>query len=103
MTADDDVPRTNKSLQDEPIVGFPANAIGVQTVIEPEHGRWVVYLEVAFWDTGRATGRAVDADDPISTVRRRISDYPSKQQAEVAASWIERGADRDLFSPPTGF
>lgn len=79
----------------EPIRGFPDAALGAVTHIEPEHGRWTVYMDVTFWDTG-------DAAEPLQTERRRIADYATRQQAEVAARWMERGADRELRRPPSG-
>jgi hypothetical protein len=60
--------------------------IGVTTLIGCEQGRWVVYLEVAFPDHVR---------------RHRIRDYPTEQQARVAAEQYRRAALRDA-PPPTG-
>jgi hypothetical protein len=66
--------------------GSPDEPIGVTTLIGYEHGRWVVYLEVAF---------------PGEVRRHRIRDYPSEQQARVAAEQYRRAALRDA-PPPTG-
>ncbi len=71
------------------------NAVYAQTIIEQEKGRWVVYLEVGFWEPNEV--------DNLQTVRRRIQDYPKKRLAEIAANWIERAAKKDLRYPPTGF
>lgn len=62
-------------------------AIAAKAVIEHEQGRWVVYLELGFSQPG---------SESIHVERRRIADYPSPERASVAASWIERTADRDL-------
>lgn len=66
------------------------SSLGVHTEITHEEGRWVVHLCSTFW--------AVHLDPPLETIRRRIADYPSRRQAEVAARWMERAADRQL--PP---
>lgn len=76
--------------------GFPTeNAVWVATSVEPEQGRWVVYLEVGFWEP--------NAVDNVQTVRHRIQDYPKQRLAEIAAGWIERAAKKDLKQPPLGF
>jgi hypothetical protein len=62
-------------------------AIAAKAVVEEEQGRWVVYLELGFSSPGSGE---------IRTERRRITDYPSRERARVAASWIERTADRDF-------
>ncbi len=62
-------------------------AIAAKAVVEPEQGRWVVYLELGFSSPGSAE---------IRTERRRIADYPTQERARVAAGWIERTADRDF-------
>ncbi|MGB8266656.1 MAG: hypothetical protein WCE44_10065 [Candidatus Velthaea sp.] len=49
---------------------------------------WVVYLDVLFVD---------------GVARRRIAAYASRAQAECAAKWMERAADRDLPGPPSGY
>ncbi len=58
-----------------------------------ERGRWAVYLDVTMWDEA---GRS----DPLRAIRRRITDYSTRSQAEVAAKWMERAAERDLPHPP---
>ena len=55
-------------------------AVASNTVIEEEQGRWVVYLEVGFWEAAGAS------ESPIEVTRRRIKDYPTRRDAEVAAS-----------------
>jgi hypothetical protein len=64
-------------------------AVATKASIEEDNGRWVVYLETAFW--------VEDANsNPLQTVRHRIRDFATKKEAEVAAAWIERGAERDF-------
>ena len=71
-----------------------ARAVGCNTLIEQENGRWVVYLEVGFWNAGGET--------PISVNRSRINDYPTLRDAEVAASWIQRSSNRNVTRPVEG-
>lgn len=66
-------------------------SLGIRAEIQLEHGRWAVYLNSVFW--------APDRNPPLETVVRRIADYPTRRQAEVAAHYMERAADRTL--PPT--
>ena len=76
--------------------GFQSsNAAWVETFVEEENGRFVVYLEVGFWET--------DNPNPFQTVRHRIQEYPTYQKAKVAAHLFKRGAAKDLPNPPTGF
>jgi len=70
--------------------------IAAAAVVEKENGRWVVYLEVGFWETQ-------GEDGPVRTERKRIADYPSEQSAKIAAQWIERTADRKIVSPQLGY
>lgn len=75
--------------------GFPDQALGVASRIELEKGRWVVYLDVTIWDEASRS-------NPLQVIRRRIADYSTPSQAEVAAKWMERAAERDLPHPPLG-
>lgn len=75
--------------------GFPDQSLGVQSRIELEHGRYAVYLDVSFWEPTPA--------GPLQTLARRIGDYPTRRQAEVAARWMLAAADRNLPHPPLGF
>ncbi len=68
-------------------------AVGSHTVIEEEQGRWVVYLEVGFWESAGA------GEGPVQVTRRRIKDYSTRRDAEVAASWIARSTDRSVTRP----
>jgi hypothetical protein len=74
-------------------------AVGIKAHIEEEKGRWVVYLDISFW---RENG-SYDEHNPLESVRKRIRDYPTKRDAEVAAHWIERTADRNNPHRNLGF
>jgi hypothetical protein len=69
-------------------------AVAANTLIQEECGRWVVYLEVGFWEP---SGSA-----PLKVTRNRIRDYPTRRDAEVAASWIQRSAERNVSRPVEG-
>lgn len=64
----------------------PEAGLGLEVEIQQENGRWAVYLITTFWAPAR--------DLPIERVSRRIQDFPSRRQAEVAAAWYLRGAQR---------
>jgi hypothetical protein len=68
---------------------FPDQALAAHALVEPERGRWVVYLEVTM---------IPDRADYV--VRHRIADYPTRRHAEIAARWIVGAASRDLPRPP---
>lgn len=74
---------------------FPGDAFAVAVYIEEEKGRFVLYLEVHFWEP--------ETEDKVGTYRHRIQDYPTRRQAEVAAKWIKSAAERDIQDPPSGF
>ncbi|MEM8961741.1 MAG: hypothetical protein AAGD38_09695 [Acidobacteriota bacterium] len=74
---------------------FPDCGLDAQTYVIEENGRWVVYLDVAL-----ASDRS---DEPFRVVRRRIRDFATMDEAEVAARFIGRGASRTLSKPPSGF
>jgi hypothetical protein len=76
------------------MAAFARQAYGAQTFVIGEAGRWVVYLDVALPRSS--------PEQPIEVVRHRIGDYASERDAEAAASWISRGANRDLPRPPFG-
>jgi len=71
-----------------------SQAIGASATVVPENGRWAVYLEVGFWEKSDA--------GPLKMTRQRIKDYPTRRAAEVAASWIQRSADRNVQRPLEG-
>ncbi|HNV76168.1 MAG: AP2 domain-containing protein [Gemmatimonadetes bacterium] len=71
---------------------FPDQALAAHADVEPEGGRWVVYLVVTM---------IPDRDDYV--VRHRIADYPTERHARIAARWIVGAASRDLPRPPLGF
>jgi hypothetical protein len=74
---------------------FVAKSVGVVATIEPESGHWVVFLDVSFWNEH-------SVDTPISTVRRRINTYPTRERAQIAANFMVRAAARNLPHPPLG-
>lgn len=76
--------------------GWPEEALGVESDVVEEHGRWAVYLVVTTW-------RPDAQDGPLARMRRRIRDYATRAEAEVARSWMHRAADRDPRTPPSGF
>ncbi len=75
--------------------GFAAKSIGVVARIEPESGHWAVFLDVSFWKEDAV-------DSPIETVCRRITTYPTKARAEMAANFMVRAAARNLPHPLLG-
>lgn len=64
-------------------------AVASKASVEEDNGRWVVFLEAGFWS-------AEQGDNPLQMVRHRIADYSTRHEAEVAASWMERGAEREF-------
>lgn len=72
--------------------GFPDDALEVRPIIEPESGRWVVFLEVLF----------VPDREPW-VVRHRVRDFATEEQAAIAARWMVGAAQRNLPRPPLGF
>jgi hypothetical protein len=73
-----------------------AQALGVETDVVCEHGRWVVYLVVTTWNP--AAG-----DDPLRRRRLRIRDHATQAEAEMTRRCTERVASRDCRLPPLGF
>lgn len=67
---------------------FEQDALAVNTYVLPEHGQWVVYVEVVF---------------PNMVRRHRINAYRTPGRAELAARWIKRGADRPIRGTNLGF
>ncbi len=62
-------------------------ALGVQTVVVPERGRWAVDIVVVFAD---------------GVVRKRIDTHATQARAELSARLIKRAAERDLRGPLNG-
>ena len=75
--------------------GFVDKAIGVTAAILPERGHWAVFLDISFWNDQ-------DGEYPIKTVRRRINTFPTRDRAELAASFMVRAAARNLRHPQLG-
>ncbi|MFN8373061.1 MAG: AP2 domain-containing protein [Anaerolineae bacterium] len=70
------------------------DAFAAEIFIEEEHGRFVVYLQVHFWEGA--------SEDKLTTYSHRVQDYPTRRAAEIAARWIKSAANRDLKYPPLG-
>jgi hypothetical protein len=87
MSADDSEPQASPwpFRVPAPPPGFTAEGLAVTAEVVPERGRWVVYLEITFWDEIK---------------RYRIQSYPSERYANIAADLMRRFADRDLSYPP---
>lgn len=64
-----------------------APALAVETSVVEDRGRWAVEIVVIF---------------PDEAIRRRVNSYPSRRQAEIAASWVKRAAQRDIEGPIHG-
>jgi hypothetical protein len=62
-------------------------AIAVDTYVSLDAGRWKVEIVVIF---------------PDEAVRRTVNHYRTERQAEIAASWIKRAAQRDIEGPLHG-
>ena len=73
------------SREEKPRTGFVP--LSVETRIRNENGRWIVYLNVPSWEPG-------DDHHPIKNDWKRINDYSTEQEANVAASWYEKSANR---------
>ncbi|MBU3687030.1 MAG: hypothetical protein FGM25_11620 [Mycobacterium sp.] len=62
-------------------------ALGVETVVVEERGRWVVEIVVVFAD---------------GVVRKRINTHSTRARAELSADLIRRAAERDISGPVNG-
>lgn len=62
-------------------------ALAIETYVTERNGRWVVEVAVIFTE---------------EAVRKTINDYPTRRQADVAAGWIKRAAQRDIEGPVNG-
>lgn len=71
------------------------DALGVDSVVVFEQGRWVVYLVVTMWN-------AAATEQPFERLRHRIRDYATRDDADIAAAWMQRAAARERRSPPDG-
>ncbi|MFW2382132.1 MAG: hypothetical protein ACN4GZ_10265 [Acidimicrobiales bacterium] len=61
--------------------------IATETFVELDGGVWHVDIVVVFSD---------------EAVRRRVNTYRTRREAEIAATWIRRAADRDIEGPVHG-
>lgn len=62
-------------------------ALGVETVVTEERGRWAVDIVVVFAD---------------GVVHKRIDTHSTKARAELSARLIKRAAERDIRGPLNG-
>ncbi len=70
--------------------------LDAMTRVNRENGRWVVMLNVASWEPDE------NDEHPVTNNWKRINDYSTEEESNVAASWIEKSANRQT-RPPTGF
>ena len=64
------------------------DGVGVSGIVVEEAGRWVVYLEIGYWEQN-------DPTQPLRVMRHRIAEYGTRQRAEIAVSWMQRSSDRN--------
>lgn len=65
------------------------------TRVENECGRWVVYLNVQSWEP-------TNDEHPVANNWKRIRDFSSESEANIAATLYERSANKTI-RPPLGF
>lgn len=58
-----------------------ADAVLVESIVREESGEWFVDIAVVL---------------PDGVVRHTVNKYRSKRHADIAASWIQRGANRTI-------
>lgn len=74
-----------KNPENRPADKFvPLDAV---TRVVHQNGRWVVMLNVMSWEPS-------GGEHPVANHWKRISDYATETEANVAAHWIERSANR---------
>jgi len=61
--------------------------LAVETYVVEDRGQWAVEIVVIF---------------PDEVIRRTVNCYRTRRHAEIAASWIKRGANRDIEGPIHG-
>lgn len=71
---------TDDGTPDDGVPHPPEDALAVETYVDEQRGQWIVSIAVVFAD---------------GVVRREIGTYRSRRRAEIAASWVKRGAERD--------
>jgi hypothetical protein len=69
--------------------------LDAMTRVVRDKGRWKVMLNVPSWEPN-------DDQHPVANNWKLINDYATEAEANLAASWIERSANRTI-RPPTGF
>lgn len=80
-------PGTSRPKTTVPQHSSADEALGVETVVVPERGRWAVEIVVVFAD---------------GVVRKRIDTHATKARAELSARLIKRAAERELRGPLNG-
>lgn len=73
--------------------GFPWIGESSTVFVREENGRWVVFIRTEGWG---------GEDGPFEVVESRINDYPTRQAADVAATWIQRTTNKGLERPNFG-
>ena len=66
--------------------------LGATTRVVHESGRWLVMLNIQSWDP-------TDEHHPVANEWKQINNYATEAEANVAASWIERSANRNVRPP----
>lgn len=66
--------------------------LAATTRVVHERGRWLVMLNVQSWDPN-------DEHHPVANEWKPINNYATEAEANVAASWIERSANRKVRPP----
>ena len=66
--------------------------LAAMTRVVQDKGRWLVMLNVQSWDP-------TDEHHPVANEWKQINDYGTEAEANVAASWIERSANRNVRTP----
>lgn len=74
-------------MSDDPTPHRPERAMSVETYVERRSGQWEVDIVVIFAD---------------GAVRRTINTFRSERHARIAADWIKRAAQRDIWGPING-
>jgi hypothetical protein len=69
--------------------------VDVTASVVEESGQWSVYLEITYYKP--------DGIEVAIVHRKYIKTYNTQKQAEVAAHWYKRGAERDGGFSGEGF
>ncbi len=66
---------------------MPDRALAVETIVERRKGQWEVDIVVTFID---------------GIVREHVNTFRTERRAQIAADWIKRAAQRDIWGPDNG-